>query len=86
MAQLHIRVQPKASRNEICDFGADGLLKVRVTAPPTDGKANEAVIKLLAKMLRTAPSSIQIVRGANSRDKTLEVPELSAHEIRFALE
>ena len=49
----------------------DGALRVRVTATATDGKANKAVVKLLAKHLGVAPSSIEIVRGHTSRDKLI---------------
>lgn len=82
MALLHIRVQPKASKNEIGDFLEDGTLKVRVTAPPEDGKANAAVIKLLAKRLKIAPSALEITRGHASRNKTIEIAELTDDELK----
>lgn len=83
MALLHIRVQPKASRNEIGETLEDGTLKLRVTAPPEDGKANTAVIKVLAKHLKIAPSALDIVRGQTSRNKTIEIAELSETELRL---
>ncbi len=85
MAHLHIRVQPKASRNGIGPFSDDGVLKVRVTAAPTDGKANAAVIKLLAKRLKIAPAGLAIVRGQTSRNKTVEIAELTDAELRQRL-
>lgn len=85
MALLHIHVQPKASRNEIGEMLEDGLLKVRVTAPPEDGKANVAVIKLLAKRLTIAPSALEIVRGHTSRNKAIEIAELSDAELKQRL-
>lgn len=85
MALLHIRVQPKASKNEIGDVLEDGTLKVRVTAPPEDGKANAAVIKLIAKRLKIAPSALEITRGHTSRNKTIDIAELADDELRQRL-
>ncbi len=85
MALLHIRVQPKASRNEIGEVLEDGVLRVRVTAAPEGGKANAALVKLLAKHLKIAPSALEIVRGQSSRNKTIEIAELSDDEIRQRL-
>lgn len=85
MGTLQIRVQPRASRNEIKGFSTEGVLSIRVTAPPRDGKANEVLIKLLAKELGVAPSGLQIVRGATSRNKVIDVVELSEKEIRQRL-
>ena len=82
MGLLEVRVQPRASRNEIGDFMPAGALKVRVTAPPVDGKANDAVVKLLAKQLGITPSSVTVVRGATARNKTIEIDGLSDDEIR----
>jgi uncharacterized protein (TIGR00251 family) len=46
---------------------------VRITAPPVEGKANEALIRFLAKELRTSPSRIEIIKGHHSREKTLRI-------------
>ena len=73
---VEVRVTPRApsSRVEV-ERGADGAIeiRVRVTAPPERGKANREVVKLLARGLGVAPSSIEIVRGAGSRRKTIRV-------------
>jgi uncharacterized protein (TIGR00251 family) len=69
---LSVRVQPRASKNEILDV-RDGHLRVRTTAPPDDGKANRAVIRLIAKYLRVAPSRITLLRGNTRRNKQLRV-------------
>lgn len=82
MALLNIRVQPRASRNEIAGLSEDGVLKVRVTAAPTDGEANDAVLRLLAKHLHMAPGALTIVRGGSSRNKVIEVAGLSDAELR----
>lgn len=71
---LHIRVTPKASSNRIkVEHKADGTreVKVYVTVAAEDGKANKAVIELLAKELRVPKTSIQIIKGLKSRDKTV---------------
>jgi hypothetical protein len=69
---LRVRVQPKARRNEIVEQ-PDGSFRVRVTAAPTDGEANRAVIGLLAETLGVAPSRVELVRGAASRDKLFRI-------------
>ncbi len=60
MGDLSVRLQPRAKRNEIVGW-RDGVLLVRVTAPPVDGKANAALCKLLAKALGVAPSTVAVV-------------------------
>jgi uncharacterized protein (TIGR00251 family) len=70
--ELNLKVTPKSSRSKI-EVCADGLIKVWVTAAPTDGQANEAVIELLAKSLGIAKSKVQIVRGHASREKRVQV-------------
>lgn len=67
-----VRVQPRASRSEIVGVHG-GALKVRVSAPPVEGAANEAVVALLAGALGVARSRVRIVGGAGSRLKTVEV-------------
>ena len=69
---LSIRVQPRASSNEINGI-RDGRLRVRTTATPADGKANEAVIRLLAAFIGIAPSRIRLVRGKTQRNKELRI-------------
>lgn len=70
---IAVRVTPKASRNEVKQPEGDGALRVYVTTPPEDGKANKAVQKLLARHLGVAPTSLTLVRGATGRDKVFEV-------------
>ena len=68
-----IRVTPRASANAVAGE-RDGVLLVRVTAPPVEGKANDAVVALLAKALGTPQGAVQVVRGATSRTKRISVP------------
>jgi uncharacterized protein (TIGR00251 family) len=67
-----VRVRPGSSRNEIAGE-KDGVLIVRVNAPPVDGKANTAVRKLLAKHYGIAPSRVEIVRGHTAREKVVRL-------------
>jgi uncharacterized protein (TIGR00251 family) len=69
---LKVYLQPKSSKNEVMGLYRDGI-KVKVTAPPVEGKANEALIRLLAKEFGISPSSIQIIKGLHSREKTLRI-------------
>jgi len=69
---LEVRVQPRARRNEVV-AQADGVFRVRVTAAPEGGEANRAVIALLAGALGVAPSRVELVRGAASRDKLFRI-------------
>ncbi len=68
---FNIRVIPRARRDEIT-VDENGTLRVHTTAAPTDGAANAAVIKMLAKYFDVPKSSIQIIRGAASRDKVIQ--------------
>jgi uncharacterized protein (TIGR00251 family) len=67
-----VRVKPGSSRNEVVEE-PDGVLVVRVNAPPVEGKANKAVCKLVAKHYGLAPSRVEIVRGHASREKVLRL-------------
>ncbi|PKU25426.1 hypothetical protein CWS72_06805 [Telmatospirillum siberiense] len=86
--RLAVKLTPKASRNRIEGLAADGqghgLLKVSVTAVPEDGKANKALIDLIAKDWKLAKRSIQIVSGATDRRKTLFI-EGDAQELHRLL-
>lgn len=69
---LKIYLQPKSSKNEIVGPYRDGI-KVRITAPPIEGKANQALIRLLSKEFSVTPSQVQIIKGRRSREKTLSI-------------
>lgn len=71
---INVRVIPKAKLNKIT-AETDGSLKVHTSVAPTDGKANDAVIKLLAEYLGVPKSRIKIVRGVTSRDKVFIVQD-----------
>ena len=83
--RIIVRVIPRSSKNAIGWERESETLKVRLTAPPVDGAANEALIALLAERLALPKRSISIVRGATSRQKTLEIvgltPEMLAQKL-----
>ncbi|SER74067.1 hypothetical protein SAMN04490244_102365 [Tranquillimonas rosea] len=70
-AELRLRATPGASRDAIVEEA--GQLRVHVTAPPADGKANAAILKMLAKALGVPKSRLSLVRGASGRDKVVRV-------------
>jgi len=82
--RIDLRVIPRASKNVI-DGLRDGRLVVKVTAPPVDAAANDAVIALLADRLDVPRRSIAIVVGATGRSKTVELSGISADAIRTRL-
>lgn len=72
MASFQVKVTPKAAKNEIIGWEGD-LLKVRLTATPEKGKANNSLIALLSKKLKIAKSRIHILKGETSRNKLVEI-------------
>lgn len=79
---LAIRVTPRASSNQIVEILTDGTVKIRLTAPPVEGKANEELIRFLSKILDVAPSRIEIVAGATGRDKLVSILDLDVDEVQ----
>lgn len=75
---LAVRLTPKASRNAIVGIQEDGTVKVHVTAPPTDGQDNEALLALLAETLDVPVENVAIVAGEMGRDKLLSVLGMDA--------
>lgn len=67
-----VRVIPRAKRNKV-QSQADGSLKVYVTAPPEDGRANEAVVEVIAQWLGVKRREVEIIRGATNRNKVVRV-------------
>jgi len=80
-----VRVQPRARRNVVAWLKGDAL-KVCVTAPPEDGRANEAVVELLADTLGVKRRQVEIIAGATSRDKVVRVRGLSRSELAAKLQ
>jgi uncharacterized protein len=84
LSRIDVRLQPRAKRDEIVGERAGAVL-IRVTAPPVDGRANDALCRLVAKAAHVAPSRVQVIKGQTGRDKVLEVDGVEPHELRAAL-
>ena len=82
---IPVRVQPNARRDELTGFAGE-MLRVRVAAPPQEGRANRAVVALLSQVLGVPPSRVTIVRGHGSRQKLLAVEAMLPKEARRRLE
>jgi uncharacterized protein len=82
--RLAVRVQPRAKTNAVVGW-AGAALKVRLTAPPVEGKANKALVELLADLLQTSKSAVTIVSGHGARGKVVEITGLDESEIRLRL-
>ena len=83
-ATFQVRVQPRARKNAIVGEIGDAL-KLALTAPPVDGRANEACIEFFAELLNVPRSSVTIAAGRSSRNKVIRVARLSADEVRSRL-
>lgn len=83
-ATFSVKVHPRAKRNAIAGEMGDAL-KVALTAPPVEGKANEACIAFLAEVLGVSRSSVAIVTGESSRQKVVRVAGMTADEVRRRL-
>ena len=81
---LRVRVQPRASRDGLSGERL-GALVVRLTAPPLAGRANQALVRLLAAALGVPPSAVRVLRGEAGRDKLVAVAGLSAAVARGRL-
>jgi uncharacterized protein len=79
-----VKVQPRARRNAIVGELGDAL-KIALTAPPVDGKANEACVEFFADSLQVSRSSISIVSGQTSRNKVIRVTGITAADVRKRL-
>jgi uncharacterized protein len=81
---LRVRVQPRASREELAGE-REGALLVRLTTPPVEGRANRALARLMAETFDVPASSVTVVRGARGRDKLIHVAGVSAAVVRAKL-
>lgn len=80
-AALAVRITPRASKNEISEILSDGTVKIRLTAPPVEGKANLALVDFLSDVLGVPASRIEIVAGATGRDKLISVLDMDAEAL-----
>jgi len=79
-AIVHVRVTPRSSRSEVSSY-EDGVLSVRVTAPPVEGEANKAVIELVSGLLGIPKSRIEVKSGASGRRKSLVIAGMTQQEL-----
>lgn len=80
-AALTVRIVPKASRTEIVGIEDDGTLKIRLTAPPVEGQANEELLAFLAQLLDIGTEQLEIVAGYNTREKLISVFDLNTAQV-----
>jgi len=83
-AILSVRIQPRSSKNGVT-WMEDGSLKIRLTAPPVDGAANEALVKFLSELLSVSKSQVEIVSGHTSREKRVKINGVSELDINRLL-
>ena len=81
--RLNVRVIPRSSKNAL--EWQQGMLKARLTAPPVDGAANEALIAVLAERLGLPKRDVSIVHGASSRLKTVEIVGMTPEAVEQKL-
>ena len=79
-ATLAVRIQPRASKNGVIRM-EDGSLKIRLTAPPVNGAANEALVEFLSKILFISKSAVEIVSGHTSREKRVKISGMDEADI-----
>ena len=82
---IQVKLLPRSSRTEIIGI-ENNILKAKVTSPPLDGKANKALIQLLAKALGISKGRVEIIAGKSSKLKTIRVYGLSKKDITLLLE
>ena len=83
-SRVTVRLTPRGGRDHIDGWDGD-VLRVRVAAPPAEGRANEAMLRLVAKALRVPVSRVSLVSGSQSRLKLLAIEGLDADDIRARL-
>jgi uncharacterized protein (TIGR00251 family) len=78
---LAVRIIPRSPRNEVAGILDDGTVKIRLTSPPVDGKANRALIKFLAGLLDVKASQVEIVAGMTGRNKLIVINGIGAQYV-----
>lgn len=80
--KLKLHVVPNSSENKICGLYGDAL-KIKVKAPPVDGKANKEIIKVLSELINVPTQDIEILHGSTGKKKLVEIKMNSEQEIDF---
>jgi uncharacterized protein (TIGR00251 family) len=81
-AAISVRVTPRARKNEIVEIMHDGTVKIHLTAPPVDGKANIELLKFLAKILDVPINRLEVVAGFSGRNKLISVYDMDADTLQ----
>lgn len=84
-AAISIRVTPRARKNEIVEVLSDLTVKIRLTAPPVEGKANKELVKFLSEVLGAPKSDIEIVAGQTGRDKIVSILDVDSDTVHKLL-
>ena len=82
--RVRLWVQPRAARDGVVGIQGDAV-KVRLTAPPVEGKANAALLRFLARQLGVSRGAVKLTAGAGSRRKTVQIAGLGVEEVRARL-
>ncbi len=82
MGRISVRLTPRGGRDAIDGWSDGAVLRVRVSSAPVEGAANEALVRLIAKVVGVAPSTVRIVSGAQGRTKVVEIAALTEDEVR----
>ncbi len=80
-AAITVKITPRAPKNKIVGVMENGTIKIRLNAPPVDGKANQALIQFLAEILKFQDSKIQILAGQTNRTKLISFIGISSQEL-----
>ena len=83
---LAIRVVPRARKNEIAELMTDGTIKIRLKAPPVEGKANRELIRYLSKILKVPQKKIEIVAGETKRNKIVTILDMDQNTVQERIE
>jgi uncharacterized protein len=78
---ITVRITPRMPRNEISEIMEDGTIKIRLTAAPVDGKANQALIEYLSNVFDISSSKIEIIAGQTNRNKLVSILDVDADEL-----
>ena len=81
-AAIAVRVTPRSSKTAITGVMEDGTIKIRLTAPPVDGKANQTLIEFLSKVLGCAKKDIEIIAGETGRNKLITIVNMDSEEVQ----
>ncbi|QLY25872.1 DUF167 family protein [Bdellovibrio sp. KM01] len=79
--RLHLFIQPKSSKNQIVG-PHNGMLKIKISAPPVDGEANTELIEYLAKFFKVPKRNVTLIKGDTGRQKTVDVEGISLSDAK----